>query len=90
MMLSLKVLNLESISKSIRNQSHLERNPYILIQNQLVSFHCSPIILLCMMFLDVEKERRKLSLLIYLLPRTVFKRHLLFLWFKPVTHTNSL
>lgn len=90
MMLSLKVLNLESISKSIRNQSHLECNPYILIQKQLVSFHCSPIILLCMMFPDVEKERRKLSLLIYLLPRIVFKRHLLSLWFKPVTHTNSL
>lgn len=90
MMLSPKVLNLESISKSIRNQSHLECNPYILIQNQLVSFHCSPTILLCMIFLDEEKERRKLSLLIYLLPRIVFKRHLLSLWFKPVTHTNSL
>ena len=78
-MLPLKLLTLVSISKSIGNPSHPECNSYICVQNRLVSFHCSPNMLLGIMFLDVEKGRRTMEryhCLICLLLRTVFKRHL--------------
>lgn len=90
MVLLLKLLTLESISKSVGNQFYPECNSYILIQSQLAPLHCSFVTLPWLLCLDMDKGRWLVvpSHLLYAQHRS--ERHLSSPWFNLIIHTNSL
>lgn len=77
MVLPLKLLTLESISKSTANQSHPRVQPIHSHSEPAGIFPLFSHLVLYIIFLDVEKGRRELSFLICLLLRTGFLKTLI-------------